>query len=173
MKFPSGPGVWPAFWLMSLQPARQTPKIEIDAVEYYGHMTDKYFVTGHVWYGGKDEHRTRHDGKRLSVPAGSLATGFHRYGVRVDANHITYFLDGEAMWQQPTPEEHKAPLYPLVNLALGSGYPIDKTPDPSTLEVDYVRVYRPRPDRAKAECGLIQDNAGRPEPSSPSKSAEK
>lgn len=54
---------------MSLQPARQTPKIEIDVIEYYGHMTDKYFVTGDVWYDGADEHRTRHDGKRLSVPA--------------------------------------------------------------------------------------------------------
>jgi hypothetical protein len=32
-------------------------------------------------------------------------------------------------------------MYPLVNLALGSGYPIDKTPDPSTLLVDYVHVY--------------------------------
>jgi Glycosyl hydrolases family 16 len=162
MKFPEGPGTWPAFWLMSLQPARQTPKIEIDVVEYYGHVTDKYFVTGHVWYGGADEHRTRRDGKRLSVPAGSLTSGFHRYGVRVDATHITYFLDGEAVWQQPTPEEHKAPLYPLVNLALGSGYPIDKTPDPSTLEVDYVRVYRPQPDGVEVECGVPQDSASMP-----------
>jgi hypothetical protein len=152
MKFPPGPGVWPAFWLMSLQPARQTPKIEIDVVEYYGHMDDKYFVTGHVWYGGKEEHRTRREGKRLPVPAGALTGDFHRYGVRVDPQHITYFLDGNAMWQQVTPEEHKAPLYPLVNLALGSGYPIDKTPDPSTLEVDYVRVYLPKPADNAVGC---------------------
>jgi Glycosyl hydrolases family 16 len=171
MKFPSGPGVWPAFWLMSQQPARQTPKIEIDAVEYYGHIDDKYFVTGHVWYGGKDEHRTRHDGKRLSVPAGSLTAGFHRYGVRVDAKQITYFLDGEAMWQQPTPEEHRAPLYPLVNLALGSGYPIDKTPDPSTLEVDYVRIYRPQPGGEGVECGIPKDSADRPKSPLPPKPA--
>lgn len=159
MKFPEGPGTWPAFWLMSLQPARQTPKIEIDVVEYYGHMTDKYFVTTHTWYGGDDKHLTRRDGKRLSVPAGSLTDGFHRYGVRVDAKQITYFLDGEAMWQQPTPEEHKAPLYPLVNLALGSGYPIDKTPDPSTLEVDYVRVYRPQSGGGGVECGSRAEDA--------------
>lgn len=173
MKFPPGPGTWPAFWLMSLQPAQQTPKIEIDVVEYYGHMTDKYFVTGHVWYGGADEHRTRRDGKRLPVPAGSLTGGFHRYGVRVDAKHITYFLDGEAVWQQPTPEEHRAPLYPLVNLALGSGYPTDKTPDPSTLEVDYVRVYRPLPDGAKSECVAKQDSAGSVQNPLPSESAKK
>ena len=172
MKFPEGPGTWPAFWLMSLQPAQQTPKIEIDVVEYYGHMTDKYFVTGHVWYGGADKHRTRRDGKRLSVPAGSLTGGFHRFGVRVDENHTTYFLDGEAMWQQPTPEEHKAPLYPLVNLALGSGYPIDKTPDPSTLEVDYVRLYRQKPITGGAtKCGVRTDNTSEPKLPLPSRSS--
>ena len=172
MKFPEGPGTWPAFWLMSLQQARQTPKIEIDVVEYYGHMTDKYFVTGHVWYGGADKHRTRRDGKRLSVPDGSLTGGFHRYGVRVDAKHITYFLDGEAMWQQPTPDEHKAPLYPLVNLALGSGYPIDKTPDPSILEVDYVRVYRQQAVGGGAECRVRSGTAGKSKSPLPSKSSQ-
>lgn len=172
MKFPPGPGTWPAFWLMSLQPAQQTPKIEIDVVEYYGHMTDKYFTTAHVWYGGKDEHLTRHEGQRLSVPAGSLTGDFHRYGVRVDAQNITYFLDGEAMWRQPTPKEHKAPLYPLVNLALGSGYPTDKTPDPSTLEVDYVRVYRPATGEAKAGCAKMGAREGAPAKASTSKAAE-
>lgn len=152
MKFPPGAGTWPAFWLMSLQPARQTPKIEIDVVEYYGHMTDRYFVTGHVWYSGKDQRLSRHDGSRVPVADGSLINGFHRYGVRVDPKHITYYLDGEAMWRQPTPKEHQAPLYPLVNLALGSGYPIDKTPNPSTLEVDYVRVYRLGTGVRKSDC---------------------
>lgn len=160
MKFPPGPGTWPAFWLMSLQPAWQTPKIEIDVVEYYGPMTDRYFVTGHVWYGGNDRHLTRRAGTRLPVPAGSLTDGFHRYGVRVDAQQITYFLDGVAMWRQPTPAEHKSPLYPLVNLALGSGYPIDKTPNPSTLEVDYVRVYRPATDEARAGCARSATGQG-------------
>jgi beta-glucanase (GH16 family) len=155
MKFPPGPGTWPAFWLMSLQPASKLPKIEIDAVEYYGHMTDRYFATAHVW-GTKESGLTRHDGKKLPVPEGSLTSGFHRYGVRVDPQHITYFLDGQAMWRQPTPKEHNTALYPLVNLALGSGYPIDKTPDPSTLEVDYVRVYR---SGSAADCGSSQPPA--------------
>ena len=32
-------------------------------------------------------------------------------------------------------------LYLLVDLALGSGWPIDQTPNPSYLYVDYVRAY--------------------------------
>ena len=145
MRFPPGPGTWPAFWLMSLQPADQSPKIEIDVVEYYGHQTSRYFATGHVWYASEEEGKTTHDGTRIAVPDGSLVEDFNRYGVRVEPETITYFLNGEAVWEQPTPAEHQAPLYPLVNLALGSGYSIDETPDPSTMEVDYVRIYQPAP----------------------------
>jgi hypothetical protein len=29
----------------------------------------------------------------------------------------------------------------MVDLALGGGWPIDKTPDPSVMQVDYVRAY--------------------------------
>jgi hypothetical protein len=43
-------------------------------------------------------------------------------------------------------------LFPLVNLALGSGFPIDRTPDPSVLLVDYVHVYAPDPDGRAARC---------------------
>ena len=143
MRMPPGPGTWPAFWLMSLQPADKLPKIEVDVVEYYGHMNDRFFATTHVWRPEGDEKVSTHDGSTIRVPADSLTSEFHRYGVRVDPAHITYFLDGTEVWRQATPKELDTPLYPLVNLALGSGYPIDKTPDPSKLEVDYVRVYRP------------------------------
>jgi hypothetical protein len=33
----------------------------------------------------------------------------------------------------------------LVNLALGSGWPIDKTPSPSYMYIDYVRAYAKKP----------------------------
>jgi hypothetical protein len=33
----------------------------------------------------------------------------------------------------------------LVNLALGSGWPIDHTPNPSIMKVDYVHVFAPPP----------------------------
>ena len=33
------------------------------------------------------------------------------------------------------------PLYVMVNLAMGSGWPIDKAPSPSYMDVDYVKVW--------------------------------
>jgi hypothetical protein len=37
----------------------------------------------------------------------------------------------------------KAPLYVMVNLALGGGQSTEDTPNPSYLFVDYIRVYAP------------------------------
>ena len=54
---------------------------------------------------------------------------------------MVWYFDGVELWRQPTPPEAKVPMYVLVNLALGGGWPIDKTPDPSRMLVDYVRVY--------------------------------
>lgn len=153
MKLPSGPGTWPAFWLMSLKPvANREPDIEIDVIEYYGHDTAAYHVASHVWHKGSQEARSIHGGDKIAVPPQSLTTRYHDYGVRVDPEHITYYLDRRPVSKAPTPREHAYPLYPLVNLALGSGYPIADTPDPSILLVEHVRIYRPKQPTARDGC---------------------
>ena len=140
MKMPPGPGTWPAFWLAAAK-APQDPdrNVEIDVIEYYGKFTDSYHSVLHVWYA--DRPKSRGAGTLTHVPDGSLVQGFHTYGVDISPQAIVFFLDGKKTWSQPTPPELSGPLYPLVNLALGSGFPIDKTPNPSTLLVDYVHVY--------------------------------
>ena len=153
MKFPPGPGVWPAFWLAALKAANDpAPGVEIDAVEYYGHAAKSFSSALHVWYKGADKAQSRHVTHHTDVPEGTLTTGFHDYGVRVAPDAVTWFFDGQPVWSQPTPAELKQPLYPLVNLALGSGFPIDHTPDPSVLSVERVRVLAFDPDGRKARC---------------------
>ena len=44
----------------------------------------------------------------------------------------------------------------LVNLALGSGWPIDHTPNPSTMKVDYIHVFAP-PTAGAATDGECDD----------------
>ena len=73
-----------------------------------------------------------------------MAEKLEQYGVMVDSDFITLYYDGVELRRVRTPEEAKVPLYPLVNLALGGGWPIDKTPNPSYMYVDYVRVYSKR-----------------------------
>jgi beta-glucanase (GH16 family) len=140
MKMPPGPGTWPAFWLVPLKPAGTADgNVEIDVIEYYGHDTSSYQAVTHVWY--KDSAKTRGKGQKIDVPKDSLVDDFHTFGADVSPQAITFFRDGKPVWSQPTPAELDGPLYPIVNLALGSGWPIDKTPNPSVLLVDYVHVY--------------------------------
>ena len=140
MKFPEGPGTWPAFWLMPLSAVGSVdPRLEIDVVEYYGHRTDRFHSVLHLHY--KAPGKKWSEGTRTEVPAESLISDFNTYGVDISPDWIVFFLNGKEFWRYPTPEELDYPMYPIVNLALGSGYPIDHTPDPSIMLVDYVHVY--------------------------------
>ncbi len=145
-KLPGGPGVWPAFWLASSYD-RTDPKagadgsIEIDVIEFYGHNPGAYQSAVHVWK--PEPHRA--EGSTVTTKPGEVASDFHRYGVKVEPEAITMYFDGVEVWKTKTPPEHKRPLMLLLNLALGSGWPIDKTPNPSFMHVDYVRAYAKKP----------------------------
>jgi hypothetical protein len=153
MSLPPGPGTWPAFWLSSLRPAKaESPSVEIDVIEYYGQFDFAYSSALHVWYKGADKALSRHIVHKNPVAPGSLVGQPHDYGVRVTPEEITYYFDRTPIWRQPTPPELKAPLFPLVNLALGSGFPIDKTPDPSVLAVKYVHLYEYDPAGRAGRC---------------------
>jgi beta-glucanase (GH16 family) len=140
MKMPPGPGTWPAFWLAALKPADIADgNVEIDVIEYYGQFTSAYQTVVHVWY--KDQTKSRGKNQKIDFPDGDLVGDYHTFGVDVSPQAIVFFLDGKRVWSQPTPPELDGPLYPLVDLALGGGWPIDQVPNPSTLLVDYVHVY--------------------------------
>jgi hypothetical protein len=141
-KLPPGPGVWPAFWLCSSYNRKDTTSgldgsVEIDVLEYYGRTPSSFTATIHVWR--PEPHRS--EGCTITTKRYEASTGFHNYGCLVDPEWITMYFDGIKVWQGKTPPEHNKPLMLLLNLALGPGWPIDKTPNPSVMKVDYVRVY--------------------------------
>jgi len=148
MKMPPGKGVWPAFWLMPQKRQPNTNNLEVDIVEYYGHATNEYKVVQHVWKKGDD---SRPRGSTVYIEDGLLTREFNTFGADISPEWVTYMFNGEEVWRHPTPPEHDTKLYPLVNLALGSGWPIDETPSPSVLEVDYVRVWERGP---RTDCAL-------------------
>jgi beta-glucanase (GH16 family) len=152
MKFPPGPGVWPAFWLNANNlKDDKTPSVEIDVVEYYGQFPAGFHSVWHIWdrSGGGDN---RSGDTITSVPNGSLTSEFHSYGVNVTKEWIIYYLDRREIGRAKTPVEHTKPLMILVNLALGSGWPIDKTPNPSDLLVDYVYAFAPDDSKSSETC---------------------
>ena len=137
-KLPPGPGVWPAFWLVGINPA---PRAEIDVFEYYGVEPDSFHANVHVW--GEGERRFG-DGKVVPVPPGSATGAFNKYGVLIDESFVTFYFNRHEVWRTPTRPEFKQPMYMLANLALGGGWPIDKTPSPSFFYVRSISAYERR-----------------------------
>jgi hypothetical protein len=137
-KLPKGEGTWPAFWLLGLPGLKDKSltNIEIDVLEEYGVNPNALHTTVHLWHP---------DGKHWADGSPSVVQGmtddYHTYGVLVTAEDIAFYFDGVELRRVRTPDEAKVPLYVLVDLALGGGWPIDKTPNPSFLYVDYIRVY--------------------------------
>lgn len=137
-KFPEGPGTWPAFWLLALQKLKDRSKMgfEVDIVEQYGREPDILHSVLHWWYPDK-----KHFSYGNQFVVEDMSKDFHIYGFLWDEMEMIWYFDGVELWRQPTPQESKTPMYVLIDLALGPGWPIDKTPNPSKMLIDYVRVY--------------------------------
>jgi beta-glucanase (GH16 family) len=146
-KLPEGPGLWPAFWLDYSAPLdHQTPRdrpdhsFEVDVMEHYGHSPGTYNSTVTVW-ARPPQTENQAEQHIQQVPEYSLYREFHNYGVSIDKDWIVMYFDRAETWRVKTPPEHKHKLMILLNLGLGSGWPIDKAPSPSFMYVDYVRAY--------------------------------
>jgi beta-glucanase (GH16 family) len=144
-KLPAGPGVWPAFWLDSMTPKTSLdPSIEIDVLEHYGKFPAAFNSTVAVWP-KTEATKGWSQMKIVGVPSGTLSRRFHDYGVLVGPQWIVFYFDRVETWRVRTPPEHKHGLMLLVDLGLGSGWPIDKTPNPSFMYIEYIKGYAPRP----------------------------
>lgn len=145
-RLPAGKGLWPAIWLASAKPVgTKAASVEIDLIEHYGHFPSDFHSVVHSWSERSGEHVRPVASHVESVKAGTLYDGFHRYGVDVEREWTTFFLDRRQFWRVRTPPEHKFPLMILIDLALGSGWSIDETPNPSRMRVAYADVFE-RPD---------------------------
>jgi beta-glucanase (GH16 family) len=141
MRLPAGPGVWPAFWLAGLGnfTSPKTNSAEVDILEEYGVDSRIAHQVVHVWNVGGGQIYALGNSSTLD----GMTTGFHTYSALIKADYIHFYFDGVEQWKTATPAEAREPLYVMIDLALGGGWPIDQTPNPSHLDVDYVRVYAP------------------------------
>jgi len=143
-KLQGGTGVWPAFWLVSSYDrtnpeAGKDGSIEIDVIEYYG-AAKKYSSCLHIW----EPTPHRGCGAIITTKENEITEDFHNYGCMVTPDWIIMYFDGVEVWRIKTPPEHNKPLMILLNFALGSGWPIDKVPNPSYMYVDWIRAYAPK-----------------------------
>jgi beta-glucanase (GH16 family) len=141
MKLPEGQGMWPAFWMLgqNMQDVGWPECGEIDIMEHIN-SEDKIHGTLH-WY--NSDHKS--SGSAISC---SVAQ-YHVYSITWSPEKITWYLDGKKYFKcnikdntSSTEEFHK-PMYLILNLAIGGGWPGNPdatTQFPDTVFVDYVRV---------------------------------
>jgi beta-glucanase (GH16 family) len=167
---PSAIGTWPGFWLMTDYMTGydrlkdKTPCDELDIIEAYGgegpgspNADDTYMITPHCWNQGdagkaietkafeamKNPVRMR----KFGIPSTWFET-FHTYGCKVTETDTIYYCDDTEVGRHATlPLSKRQPLFFMVNLATGGGWPIDlsRYDGLADMYVDYVRVY----ERAK------------------------
>jgi hypothetical protein len=69
-------------------------------------------------------------------------TGFHTYGMLWTPTTTTFYYDGTAVLQGPTPSTWTSPMAMILNLAVGGwGGTPDASKFPATLQVDYIHAY--------------------------------
>lgn len=142
MKLPMVQGTWPAFWMLGTNIGTVGwPQCgEIDIMEHVNTSntilgTMHWNNNGHVQYGGSTN----------TTPG-----DYHVYAVEWDANGIRWYVDNTLYVTGNTANNinntgaFQLPFYIILNLAVGGDLPgqtINDSALPTTMSVDYVRVY--------------------------------
>jgi len=156
MKLPLGQGLWPAFWTLgaNIDDVSWPECGEIDIME---HVSNEYMTHGAVHW---ENNGHAYTGNGVNTDP----TQFHVYGIVWEENLIRWYLDGIQFYQfaiqasNNTDDAFRHPMFLLLNMAIGGnwpGYPDASTPFPSSMLVDYVRVYQPA---APNEIALLSSN---------------
>ncbi len=168
---PNAIGTWPAFWLMTDYMTDykllgdKTPVDELDIIEAYGgegpHEPNSdyksgglYQITPHAWNQGDAgnalggaNYKALHNPAsmhKFGIPSTWYET-FHTYGCEITDTDTIYYCDNVEMGRHPTqPVTKKYPLFFMLNLATGGGWPVDlsRYNGLADMYVDYVRVYK-------------------------------
>jgi beta-glucanase (GH16 family) len=145
-ELPAGKGLWPAFWML---PTDKSWPPEIDALEAFGGPNASgEGGTNQAHVGVISSDGSQNNGGWQTVN-GDITTGYHDYGVMWDPQHITYYIDGQQVFQTATPTDANKPMYMLANLAVGGNWP--GSPDgsntwPADMKIDYIHAYSNDPN---------------------------
>ena len=150
IKIPRGRGTWPAFWMLPTDWAYGNwPRSgEIDIMEHVGYDQDKIHITVHT--------EAYNHGKNTQVGRDSLVRGvsdeFNLYRVDWTPELITGYINNKKLFEFKN-QKNGVDRWPfdkrfhiMLNLAIGGNWGgregIDNDAFPTTMEVDYVRVYK-------------------------------
>lgn len=134
MILPAGQGFWPAFWLL---PSTDAWPPELDIMELIGSNPNTVYFTQH-W--GTVQNVMSYG---ITWTGPNFTTGYHNFALEWSPNRVDWFVDGILRHTSTANFPHE-PMYVILNLAVGGhlpGNPNASTPFPSSMLVDWVRVY--------------------------------
>jgi beta-glucanase (GH16 family) len=155
IKLPKGQGIWSAFWMLGSNfDSIQWPDCgEIDIMENIGSEPAKIHgsLHGHGYSGGSPL-----SGVFALPDQAQFSDEFHVYAIEWGPQIIRFYVDN-ILYETQTgnsvpPNTHWAfdhPFYILMNVAVGGywpGNPDGTTSFPTSMLVDYVRVYKLKDD---------------------------
>jgi len=148
IKTPTGPGIWPAFWLLgdNISEVSWPQCGEIDIMEQRGQEPSVTHGTVHGpgYFGGNAKT------KAFGLLTGRFDMDFHVYAIEWGEDYIDLFID-DFLYQRIQPNDltgewvFNKPFFIILNVAVGGnyvGYPTTGTPFPQSMIIDYVRVYK-------------------------------
>ena len=151
MQLPESQGMWPAFWMLgnNITTVDWPACGELDIMEHIDGSNPAN--EGFDWVQGSI-HGTGLNGGTQYHPTGFSATAWHTYGMIWTKGEIQYYIDSPtniyasfpASAQQGTWPFDSGPEFVILNLAVGGswpGSPNSSTVFPSSVLVDYVRLY--------------------------------
>ncbi|WP_227011694.1 family 16 glycosylhydrolase [Paenibacillus lutimineralis] len=158
-KLPTGNGIWPALWMLPEDEAygAWAASGEIDVMEAKGRLPGT--TSGAVHFGGQWPVNKYIAGEYHFPDGQTFANDFHVYTLIWEEDNFKWYVDGkfffkvtrDQWYSVAAPNNPNAPFdqpfYIIMNLAVGGHFDGGLAPDPgdipATMQVDYVRVYKP------------------------------
>lgn len=156
-KAPTGKGLWPAIWMLpeDYVYGNWAASGELDIMEGWGSRPHE--VAGTIHHGSQWPDNV-YTSKEYTLPNGSTIADYHTYSIEWEPGEIRWYVDGILFstkndWYSfsngmPANNAYPAPFnqkfHLLMNLAVGGnfdGNPTEDTVFPSSMEIDYVRIY--------------------------------
>ena len=154
IKFPVAPGTWGAFWMMCGNVAgvdgSAADGAEIDIIESINNEANACNHALH-WDGYGDDHKQAGPGQFFDK---NIYDGqFHTFGLERTPEYYVFYIDGKETWRAsadvcaPCPEDGYIKLTVEAAEWAGAGTDASISALPADMLVDYVRVYREKPQQ--------------------------
>ncbi|MDB5265282.1 MAG: Beta-glucanase/Beta-glucan synthetase [Parcubacteria group bacterium] len=135
-KLPRGQGFWPAFWLL---PNNAGWPPELDIFEVLDQDPTTLYNSIHT-----SSPTNPNIGLTLTAKVADLSTSYHVIAADWEPTYIIFYLDGVEV-NRINQVFNSIPMYLVANLGVGGswgGNPDSTTPFPSTMDTDWIRVYK-------------------------------